>query len=283
MILFDINQIFLAALFEQIGATRNQIIDITLVRHMILNIIRIYVKKFKSEYGPEIVLALDNRNYWRKKYFSNYKCGRKKSRDSSGYDWDAIFEALKIIREEFKEYCPYKVLDVDGAEADDIIATLTEKFAPFQKILILSSDRDFCQLQKYSNVDQYAPMQKKFIKEKNPELELKQKIIRGEKSDGIPSILSADNVFVEGIRQKPILESKLLNWLNQSPEEFCNEEMLRNYHRNQTLIDFSKIPSEIKENILNTYENTHGKSKQVFMNYMIKYNLKNLISDLNDF
>jgi 5'-3' exonuclease len=181
-----------------------------------------------------------------------------------------------------KEYSPYKVIDVEGAEADDIIGTLAQKFST-DKVMILSSDKDFAQLQKFANVEQYSPILKKFIKEPFPSVQLKQMVIRGDKGDGIPNILSSDDVFVSGGRQKPITETKIIKWLNQEPKEFCNDEMLRNYVRNETLIDLTKIPNTIRETILNKYENTESKTKQDFMNYMIANRLKNLIEVLDDF
>jgi hypothetical protein len=149
--------------------------------------------------------------------------------------------------------------------------------------MILSSDKDFAQLQRYPNVEQYSPILKKFIKEPLPLAQLKQLIIRGDKGDGIPNILSADDCFVTATRQKPITEAKIIGWMNQEPKEFCNDLMLRNFSRNETLIDLTKIPENLKETILHTYENAKGKSKQEFMNYMIANRLKNLIEVLDDF
>ncbi len=282
MIIFDYQQIAISNLMEQIGSSKSSV-DENLVRHMILNTIRTYVKKFKESHGPEVIIACDNRNYWRREFFPHYKAGRKKARAASGHDWSSIFESLNKIREELKESSPYKVIDVDGAEADDIIGMLVQKYSGTQKIMILSSDKDFAQLQRYSNVEQFSPILKKYIKEPFPLVQLKQLIIRGDKGDGIPNILSADDVFVAGNRQKPITESKIIKWLNQDPKEFCNDEMLRNFSRNETMIDLTKIPNPLRQNILNTYETAKGKTKQEFVNYMIANRLKNLIEVAHEF
>jgi hypothetical protein len=114
-------------------------------------------------------------------------------------------------------------------------------------------------------------------------VQLKQLIIRGDKSDGIPNILTQDNVFVDGGRQRPITEVKIINWLNQPPKEFCNEEMLRNYARNEMLIDLTKIPETLKETIIHSYEEAKGHTKQEFMNYMIANRLKNLLEVIDEF
>jgi 5'-3' exonuclease len=282
MIIFDFNQVAISNLMEQIGSSKTPV-DESLVRHMILNTIRTYVKKFKAEFGPNIIIACDNKKYWRREIFPYYKANRKKSRESSGHDWNSIFDCLNKIRDELREHSPYKVIEVDTAEADDIIAVLSIKHSANEKVMILSSDKDFAQLQKYPNVEQYSPILKKFIKEPLPSAQLKQLVIRGDKSDGIPNILSKDDVFVEGVRQKPITEAKIINWMNQKPEEFCNEEMLRNYNRNEILIDLTRIPENLKQNIIDTYESSKGRTRQEFMNYMVANRLKNLIEVIDEF
>ena len=282
MIIFDFNQVAISNLMEQIGSSKTAV-DETLVRHMILNTIRTYVKKFKETHGPEIIIACDSKNYWRREIFPHYKAGRKKARESSGHDWGSIFDCLNKIRDELKNHSPYKVIEIETSEADDIVAALVQKYSATQKIMILSSDKDFAQLQRYPGVEQYSPILKKFIKEPLPLAQLKQLIIRGDKGDGIPNILSADDCFVTATRQKPITEAKIIGWMNQEPKDFCNDLMLRNFSRNETLIDLTKIPENLKETILHTYENAKGKTKQEFMNYMIANRLKNLIEVIDEF
>jgi len=282
MIIFDFNQVAISSLMEQIGSSKKPVEE-SLVRHMILNVIRTYVKKFKATHGPEVVIACDNKHYWRRDIFPQYKASRKKNRDASGHDWASIFDCLHKIKEELKENSPYKVVDVDTCEADDIIAVLATKYAAHGKVMILSSDKDFAQLQKFPNVEQFSPILKKFIKEQLPAAQLKQMIIRGDKGDGIPNILTKDDVFVEGGRQKPITEAKIINWLNQDPSEFCNDEMLRNFKRNEMLIDLTQIPETLKKSIIDTYENAKGHTRQEFMNYMIANRLKNLIEVIDEF
>ena len=282
MIIFDYNQVAISNLMEQIGSSKTQVEE-GLVRHMILNTIRTYVKKFKESHGPEVILACDNKNYWRREIFPHYKASRKKAREASGHDWNSIFECLNSIKEELKQNSPYKVVEVHTCEADDVIATLVMNRAANEKIMILSSDKDFAQLQKFPNVEQYSPILKKFIKEPLPSAQLKQLVIRGDKGDGIPNILSPDDVFVAGGRQKPITEAKIIKWMNQEAKDFCTDEMLRNFSRNEILIDLSKIPQKLVEQILHTYENAKGHSRQDFMNYMIANRLKNLIEVIDEF
>ena len=157
MIIFDFNQVAISNLMEQIGSSKTAVEE-SLVRHMILNSLRTYVKKFRDSHGPEVIIACDNKKYWRRDIFPHYKASRKKIREASGHDWATIFECLSKIKQELKDYSPYKVIDVDTAEADDIIAVLTMKYSATQKVMILSSDKDFAQLQKYPNVDQQIPI-----------------------------------------------------------------------------------------------------------------------------
>jgi hypothetical protein len=282
MSIFDFNQVAISNLMEQIGSSKTAVEE-SLVRHMILNSLRTYVKKFRDSHGPEVIIACDNKKYWRRDIFPHYKASRKKIREASGHDWATIFECLSKIKQELKDYSPYKVIDVDTAEADDIIGVLARRHSGSGKVMILSSDKDFVQLQKYPNVDQYSPIMKKFIKENDPTAQLKQLIIRGDKNDGIPNILSADNVIVDGIRQKAITEVKIGQWMNQPPEDFCNELMLRNFNRNRMLIDLTQIPETLKQSIIDTYETTKVHTKQEFLNYMMAYRLKNLIEVIHEF
>jgi 5'-3' exonuclease len=280
MVLIDLNQVLLAGLMAQI-ANHKGALDEDLVRHMILNIIRNHVKNFKNEYG-EIVLCCDNRKYWRKEYFPFYKANRKKTREKSSLDWHLIFDMLSKFKVELKENFPYKVIDVEGAEADDIIGTLVPRFSPTQKILILSSDGDFLQLQNYQNVKQYNPSLKKYIVSENPIMDLKEKIIRGDKGDGIPNVYSPADCFVRDLRQKPITQGILDKLMRESYTD-QDETIQANWMRNSTLIDLSFIPVEIKEKIINTYEETVPAKRNKLLNYFIENKLKNLMDVIEEF
>jgi hypothetical protein len=281
MILVDLNQVLLSGLMAQISNQKGVKLDENLVRHMILNILRMHIRNFRKEYG-DVVLCCDNRKYWRKDYFPFYKAGRKKTREKSDLDWHMIFDMLAKFKLELKENFPYKVIDVEGAEADDIIGTLTPIYSAHEKILILSSDGDFLQLQNYKNVKQYNPAQKKYIVSENPIMDLKEKIIRGDKGDGIPNIFSSSDCFVRDVRQKPITKVTLEKLLQESYLE-QDETVKANYMRNATLIDLSFIPNEIKEKIINTYNETVPAKKNKLLNYFIEHKLKNLMEVIEEF
>ena len=280
MIIFDFNQIAIANLMEQIGSSKIAV-DENLVRHMVLNTIRANVRKFR-EYG-EVIIACDNKRYWRREIFPPYKAHRKKAREESGHDWTKIFECLNKVRDELKTNSPYKVIDVDGAEADDVIGVLTKKFAPHQKVLILSSDKDFVQLQSHPNVSQYSPTLKKAIKTDNAGAQLKQLIIEGDKGDGIPNILSSDSCIVDGVRQKALTKVRLSEMMNTDIPTDGTDELKRNWSRNKQLIDLNEIPQSIVESIISRYEEIKPATRQQFMNYMIANRLKNLLEVIDEF
>ena len=282
MILVDLNQVLLSGLMAQISNQKGVKLDESLVRHMILNILRMHIRNFRKDYG-DVVLCCDNRKYWRKEFFPFYKAGRKKTREKSDLDWHLIFDMLAKFKLELKENFPYKVVDVEGAEADDIIGTLVPIYAPHEKILILSSDGDFLQLQTYgNNVKQYNPAQKKFVKSENPTEELKEKIIRGDKGDGIPNMFSPSDCFVRDLRQKPITKGVLEKYLKESVDNYSETDKA-NYTRNATLIDLTMIPKDIKEKIINTYSETKPASRQKLLNYFIEKKLKNLMDVIEEF
>lgn len=282
MILVDLNQVLLSGLMAQIGGQKNIKLEESLVRHMVLNILRSHVKQFRGEYG-EVVLCCDNKKYWRKDVFPFYKAGRKKTREKSDLDWHLIFDILGNLKRELRDNFPYKVIDVEGAEADDIIGTLTPLYAGSDKVLILSSDGDFLQLQQYKNVKQYNPTQKKFVKSADPLLELKEKIISGDKGDGIPNVLSPADCFVRDIRQKPITKNKMEQMLNESYSDWKDEEAKVGYSRNQMLIDLRNIPDEIKNSIIDTYNNTKPSPRSKLINYFMEKKLKNLMDVIEEF
>ena len=284
MILVDMNQVTLSNLMVQLGGSKN--VEPDFVRHMVLNSLRSYRSKFQGEFG-ELVLCYDNKTNWRREYFPNYKHSRRKGRKESKLDWNYIFDTLHMIKSELIEFFPYKVLEVDNAEADDIIASVVFHVASepknYEKVLILSSDKDFIQLQKYNFVSQYSPMQKKFVNGVDPTTYIKEHILKGDRGDGVPNFLSPDNTFVDELRQRPLSKRKLEAWIDLEPNDYCNEEMMRNYQRNRTLIDLSYIPDDIKEKCTQTFLDAPEGSRKHLLNYFIKKKLKSLMENIGDF
>ena len=276
MILLDYSQIVIANVMMNKKAMSEDF-----VRHAVLNTIRMYHHKFSDEYG-QLIVCCDAPDNWRRDAFKYYKAQRKTTRDKSDFDWSELFRLLHKIREEISENFPYKVVYIDGAEADDIIATIVMN-ATKEPVLILSSDKDFVQLQKYENVSQYSPLTKKFLNTDNPDNFLREHILRGDTSDGVPNFLSSDDTFVTDKRQTPLSKKKVSVWSELEPDVFCQGEQLRNYRRNEMLIDFTKIPEWLQINIVDEYVNQPEVGRSRLFNYFIKHKLKNLMEHINEF
>ena len=280
MILVDMNQISVASVMMHLHMTKQTAPDEDMVRHMILNSLRMYRMKFCDEYG-ELVLCYDSKHYWRRDYYPEYKHSRKKGRQSSSNDWDAIFEVLNAIKAELKEFFPYKYLEVYGAEADDIIAALAGELEfDNGKTLILSGDKDFIQLQKFRNVTQYSPITKKFVNGVDPDIYLSEHVLKGDSSDGVPNVLSPDNTFVDGIRQKPLSKKKIAAMIDG---DFPNDEVKRNYQRNKKLIDLGESPPELFIEILKEYQEAPEGDRSKLLNYFTQKRLRNLVESIGEF
>ena len=284
-ILVDYNQVILASLFASIGNHTNIEIDENIIRHMFLNSIRSNRKKFTETYG-EIVICADGKNTWRRDAYPYYKANRKKSRDESDLDWNNLFSIMNTLRDELKEFFPYKVVHIDHCEADDIIGTIvhdngTELNMGSEKYLVLSADKDYIQLQTYANVDQFDPIRKRWIKNQDPSQYLEEQIIKGDTGDGVPNILSADNCLAVGVRQKPMTQKRMA--LYKGTTENMDEETLRRFHRNKMMIDLGEVPQKYKDQIREEYNKPKDVGRSQLFNFFVKKKLKNLVSDIQDF
>ena len=282
MILLDYSQIAISNIIVQ------KLNDESMIRHMILNSIRMYNKKYRNEYG-QMVICADGMNTWRKEFYPYYKASRKKGRDDSSQDWTEIFRILHLVRDEIKENLPYKVLHMEGIEADDIIGTLTmqtQEFGKHEPIMIVSSDKDFIQLQKFSNVKQFSPIQKKMVTDSNPRQYLWNHILRGDSGDGIPNVLSDDDTFIEeGKSQSPLRQQKIDTWIENADnlKDHMDETTYRNFQRNKKLIDLTDIPEHLQQLIINTYDEQSLAPKMKVLNYLIKKRCNQLIEVVEEF
>ena len=278
MILLDANQIAISHLM-----VRSKIEDgihIDSIRKSIVRVMGRIHKRFRSEYGS-MICCYDDKNYWRREAFPQYKRNRKIEREKSKYDWDQVFSVLNTIRDEIKENLPYKVIQVSTAEADDIIASIvidSSKQESPEKTLILSADKDFIQLHKYDFVTQYDPIRNRWIENENPVQYLQEHIIKGDRSDGIPNILTCDDAIVTGKPQKKMSKEKITSLASMNPQDFTNFIRLRNWKRNSQLIDLSKIPEEVVNNILNTNVSTIPNDR-VKINYFIDNNIQDILEE----
>ena len=281
MILVDLNQVLISNLMAQVRGKGDVKPNKEMIRHMVLNSLRGFNVKFKDEYGT-MVLCSDAGDPWRRDFYKHYKHSRKMARQDGPFDWDNIFNVITEIKNELKENFPYVVMYVENSEADDIIATLVKQQTE-DKYLIVSGDKDFVQLQHYGNVYQWSPLLKGYIGEQeDPKKFLREQIIKGDRSDGVPNILSDDEIFVRNERQKPIRAKQLEEWkdIENIP---LGVETKKYYNRNKKLIDLSQIPITIENNIINTYKNYKVKDRSLLLPYFMDKKLKSLIDKINDF
>ena len=279
MIVIDMNQISVASLMMHLHMNKGELEE-DMVRHMILNSVRMYRTMFNEDYG-EIVLAYDSRAYWRKEFFPQYKSNRRKNREQDDKDWDSIFGVLNNIKEEIKEFLPYKVVEVYGAEADDVIAILCKHYQD-EKVMIVSGDKDFIQLQKYDNVKQYSPITKKLVDGIDPKVYIKEHVLKGDKSDGVPNVLSPDHTFTDELRQRPLTSKKLESILAQDIDEL-DDEIKRNYQRNDKLINLDNIPKTLESEILNSFNEASYGDRSGLLNYFIEKRLTSLTENIGEF
>lgn len=289
MVIIDFQQIMLANLNVQLGNHKNAQLDESILRHMVLNSIRAIRVKFGKD--PNIIIACDSRRSWRKDVFPYYKARRAKNRKESELDWTLIFESFSKICLELKEFFPYRVIQVEGCEADDIIGVLVHKFGTDQimgfdreEIIIVSGDKDFKQLHTYDNVKQWDHVWKKNVTCNNPELYLREMILRGDAGDDVPNFLSDDDTFVAaGKRQKQMREEKMAGYLADYPGNPASETLLRNWKRNEQLVDLRQTPDDLRTKVLEQYEEQAGKNRAKLVNYFIAKGLRNLHENINDF
>jgi len=259
-------------------------IEEDLIRHMILNSLRMHRAKHREKFG-ELVLCIDGSKNWRKEVYPQYKYKRKDARKQSSMDWNEVFRIMNMVKEEIKENFPYKMVEVDEVEADDIIGVLcedTQEFGKGEDVMIISGDKDFAQLQKYKNIHQYSPITRKYIKEATPRKQLMELILKGDTADGVPNVLSGDNVFVDGDRQTPLRQKKIDELINDP--KALGEEVYRNYLRNKKLIDLTETPEPLREKIIYNYENQDKwDNKSKVFPYLVEKRCRRLLEDVKDF
>jgi len=283
MIIVDYSGIAVAAAFSQKHPDQ---LDQGVVRHMILNSLRMHNQKNRDEFG-QMVIACDSSS-WRKEIFPEYKAARKKSREKSKLDWNNFFTMVNTVRDEIKENFPYPVVTVDRAEADDIIGILVselQEFGRHEEILIVSGDKDFLQLQQFSNVKQYSPVQRKFLTCENPHRYLFEHICKGDASDGVPNVLSSDKTFTEELRQTPLRAKRIDEWWENrhSLQNHMDQEVWRNYQRNEWMINLRKTPPEIRQEVINQVGEQSGKDNNKILNYLVTNRCGLLVESAQEF
>ena len=278
MILVDLSQLLVASTFVSMKKGETEV-DIKKLRHLLLNSLSKYRRQYVNEFG-ELVICCDGSLSWRKDVFPNYKMGRRTDREESPLNWNQIFGCFEQLKKELRETFPYKVLQINRAEADDIIGTLVmERKFSSPKTMIISSDKDFIQLQRYHDVFQYSPVAKKLLNGVDPEEYLREHILRGDKSDGIPNVLSDDDCIVSGIRQVPMTKKLIKSWKHiPMPEEHKER-----FERNTTLVDLRYTPYDLQKEILEQFDAKELGSRDKIPAYFTEHGLETLTKKIGDF
>ena len=278
MILLDYSSIAMSSLMPQIGDVEG---NEDLIRHIILNIIRKFNIQFRDEFG-EMVICMDGSKNWRREKYPFYKANRRKNRKNDKHDWKMIYEQINKVRDEVKTSVPFRVVHVDRCEADDCIGTIVENADTNQPILILSPDKDFVQLQRYPNVKQFSNIQKKWVEpEVQAVIDLETKILKGDAGDGVPNVLSDDQTFVNEDRQTPLTKKKIES-LFQDPEAL-GTTVARRIIRNRELIDLSRTPQDIKDEIMEQFNQPSKGSVMKLMTMFTRHRMKLMAESLGDF
>lgn len=295
MILVDYSQIAIANIMQFRDDLKGECTEANatnIIRHAILSGLKKIKKDFGKRYG-ELVIACDARNVWRKKVFEHYKADRASKRDKSEYDWKMILNIMSTVRDELAENFPYKVIHIEGAEGDDVIAVLS-KWAHdngednglvkvCEPVVIISSDEDFLQLQKYPNVAQYAPSKGEWLICEDPQAKLHAHIAKAG-DDGIPNVLSDPATFVtEGIRQTPMRKERLQTFVELGRDACENDAQRERWDLNNILVNFEWIPPEVSESILAKYIDSPSGDRSKIYSYLIKNRCKQLLESIDEF
>ena len=132
-------------------------------------------------------------------------------------------------------------------------------------------------------INKNTPITKSELNKYEKERQIKEKqIIKGDRSDGVPNILSDDDIFLRDERQRPINKKRLEEWSNVDNIPLGSETR-KYYDRNKKLIDLSMIPKEISESIINKYKDCKDNDRSLLLQYFIDNKLKALIENINDF
>jgi 5'-3' exonuclease len=285
MVLVDFNGLAVGSIMGSLN--RGEGLSENLVKHIIINNLRLYRKKYSEGKYGKIVICCDSRS-WRKDVYPEYKANRKTGREKDKHDWAAIFDLIDSTLNDLRENFPYAVIKIDNAEADDIIGALTiHKACPMvgEDVVIISADKDFIQLQKHGHVIQWSPLFNKMVKDPNPTKYLFEHLCKGDTGDGVPNVLSQDNALVDHIRQSPMTKKKMAEWWENKDKlkEVMPQEVFRNYIRNREMIDLDRTPEAIKKESIDQYENYKYPNRQNILTYLIENRMKMLIENAGEF
>lgn len=227
-----------------------------------------YKSLFKIKDVREVVLAMDSRRSWRKLYWSKYKAHRKSAREKIDLNWDDFFAMYDEFMEDIKQNTPFKVMKIDDVEADDIIGVLALEKP--QDFYIISTDKDFLQLCS-PRVKIFNPLKKVHVDHPNPELFIVEQSLCGQAKDNIYNVKTPldwpDGKRKPGFGAKAyekVIATGLDKWLDEN-------ELRDRYEFNRNLMDFARVPEEIKRRIHRDYDKYDKPSPDNIYEFIKKY------------
>lgn len=296
MILFDAHQAVIACTAKASSDFGVSNVTLSDVRHYFLRLIVESMKKHTAEYGKDVVLAFDSlKGYWRKDEFPFYKFKRKDAKANMPFDMEFAKDCADALFHEMDERTHLRAVRVDNAEGDDVIASIVMAYGiergeivdagNMPNFLIVSSDEDFLQLQRFQAVDQWASIRKTYVRTDDAKRALFDKIVRGDDGDSVPNVTSEDDIYVtKARRQTPITQKKLDAWYEEYMRTGQPPEAITTYwDRNRKMIDFSQIPALIQGQIVEAYTSAKRTSKMDFLGYMTEKKVKGFDEDLQFF
>lgn len=210
-----------------------------------------FKKKFQDEYG-HVVICCDSKSNWRRSIFPYYKQRRRDKRDSDEKDWDSIFDMFSVVKTRFRENLQETVLEIEDLEGDDLIA-LGTRLINKRPHLIISSDKDMTQLLVDTGVNMFHVLHQEMAHFDQAAFILQ--ILKGDRSDGVPSILCEDDHFTKVGKARPILKKYSEQVIDLSEDTIRKvfstytdvDNIVEHFKRNVNLIDLAKIPSKFVE------------------------------------
>jgi hypothetical protein len=285
-VLVDFNGIALGSILGQLN--RGEKLSENLVKHIILNNIRMYRVKYPEATWGKLTICTDSKS-WRKDVYPQYKANRTASKEKdTKRDWDEIYRLINLTIDDLKSNFPYSIIGVPKAEADDVIGALTAHLTrpmAAEPVVIISADKDFIQLHRLGEVIQYSPMQQKMVKVDSPIKYMFEHLMKGDSGDGVPNVLSPDNAFTDKIRQTPMRKKVIEEWWEDRDrlKEVMPPEAFRNYMRNREMIDLSRTPKNIKDAAINALEDYKYNGRSDILTYLIENKMKMLIECAGEF
>lgn len=226
------------------------------VSHLVFTNVLYTAQKFGAWTGNPMVMALDSKPYWRTKYyadnrlkfaeyknpkFEKYKGNREKD---DTIPWDAIYQVYTSVMVSLRDFSDFFVVGVDGAEADDVIAVATKHYSALgQDVIVVSSDKDFKQLNRPPHVKVWDPIKKMFIPTMNIEHWKRVHALMGDKGD---------NILAVKPKVGPKTAEKMAPDLDYHLQ--TDPELRERYEFNRTLTDFDRIPEDITKAIVEKIE-----------------------------